>query len=165
MKPKWFALLPALTLILDFGFPAVASADNAPGFPLRVHVFQTRWQKNPGGKVEGEGRADLFENGQPRGFDYTFHCSELFRASTDWETYPARWRKRNGELEILIPVTGKPGTSSECTLRVVMKNGAYEKRNGQLTERPASEFKAWMVKHNYDPEHGKNHPAGLGREP
>ena len=117
------------------------------------------------GVVDGEGRANLFEGGQPRAFDYTFNCSELFRASIGWETYPAKWRKRDGELEILVPVMGKPGEHRGCTLKVVMKNAAYYKRNGQLNEEPAPVFKAWMEKHNYDPEHGKNVPTGLDREP
>lgn len=163
MRHKLYALPSVVALIAGLA-PATAGAEN-PAFPLRVHVYQTRWETHPGGNVDGQGRANLFENGQPRGFDYTFHCSELFRASMGWETYPARWRKRNAELEIRVPVPGKPGTSNACTLEVVMKNAAYSKHNGQLKEEPASEFKAWMVKHNYDPEHGKDQPTGLDRKP
>jgi len=147
-----------------FGFsPNGSAATKTEEYPLRVHVYQTKWQKHPGGAVEGEGRANLFEHGQPRAFDYTFQCSELFRASMGWETYPAKWKTRDGELEMQIPVAGKPGESKECTLKVVMKkDAAYYKRNGQLNEEPASAFKAWMEKHNYDPEHGKERPTGMG---
>jgi len=156
---------PALALLFSFLTGAAADSKNPSEAPLRVHVYQTRWQKHPGGVVDGEGRANLFEGGQPRAFDYTFNCSELFRASIGWETYPAKWRKRDGELEILVPVMGKPGEHRGCTLKVVMKNAAYYKRNGQLNEEPVPVFKAWMEKHNYDPEHGKNVPTGLDREP
>ena len=114
---------------------------------------------------EKEGRANLFEQSQPRAFDYTFSCSELFRASVGWETYPAKWRKKDGELAMLIPVAGTPGESKECTLRVVMKkDAAYFRRNGQLNEEPVSVFKTWMEKHNYDPEHGEKQPTGLSTD-
>lgn len=154
----------ALALFSGFTIAAGATSE-ATIYPLAVHVYQTRWQTHPGGTVDGEGRANLFENGQPRGFDYTFHCSQRFRASVGWETYPARWRKRNAELELLVPAIGKPGEHRECLLLVVMKDAAYYKRDGQLNEEPSSLFKAWMAKHHYDPEHGKNQPTGLNPEP
>lgn len=166
MRHLGSVLLAALVLLSGSWRCAVAAGANIADYPLRVHVYQTRWQKHPGGEVEGEGRANLFEHGQPRAFDYTFRCSELFRASMGWETYPARWKTRDGELELLIPVAGKPGESHGCPLKVVMKkDAAYYKRNGQLNEEPAAVFKAWMEKHNYDPEHGKNQPTGLEQGP
>lgn len=166
MRRPCIVCLPALALLLSvFVTRALADTKTPSDYPLRVHVYQTRWQKHPGGAVDGEGRANLFEKGQPRAFDYSFSCSELFRASMGWETYPARWRKRDGELEMLVPVAGKPGEHRECVLKVVMKNAAYYKHSGQLNEEPAAVFKEWMEKHNYDPEHGKNQPTGLDREP
>ena len=155
-------LITALVVVFSAISPrANAAAPSPADFPLRVHVYQTKWQKQPRG-FEGEGRANLFEHGQARGFDYTFSCPEPFRASIGWETYPAKWRTRDGELLILVPVAGRPGAHSECLLKVVMKKDvAYYRRNGQLNEEPASVFKEWMEKHQYDPEHGKNQPAGL----
>jgi hypothetical protein len=156
-----------LLVLVSLASPSLplAAANSPAEFPLRVHVYETRWQRHPNGEVTGEGRADLFEKGQPRGFDYTFKCSELFRASIGWETYPARWRRRD-ELEIQVPVAGKPGQSRACSLSVVMKKDvAYFRQNGRLNEEPSSVFKSWMEKHSYDPEHGKNKPTGVAREP
>ncbi|HEY3628501.1 MAG TPA: hypothetical protein VGL00_19590 [Terracidiphilus sp.] len=165
MPPIRLALLAVFAVLLGFQDRALAAPAHPADYPLRVHVYQARWQKHPNGEVDGEGRANLFEQGQARAFDYTFTCSELFRASMGWETYPARWRRKDGELEMQIPVAGKPGESRECLLKVVMKkDAAYYKRNGQLNEEPSSVFKSWMEKHNYDPEHGKNQPTGLPAE-
>lgn len=151
-----FAVLAAAVTV------AAIAAQNSPSdYPLRVHVYEQKWHKHPNGAVDGEGRANLFEHGQPRALDYSFTCSQLFRASMGWETYPARWRTKDGELEILVPVMGKPGAHSACTLKVVMKPVAYYKLDGKLNEEPASVFKDWMQKHNYDPEHGKNQPTGM----
>ena len=165
MQRVSFAVPFALLLLSAPIHRAFAAVINPADYRLRVHIYQTRWQKHPGGDVVGEGRANLFEQSQPRAFDYTFNCSELFRASMGWETYPARWRKKDGELEMLVPVAGNPGESKACTLKVVMKkDAAYYKRDRELNEEPASVFKTWMAKHNYDPEHGKNQPTGLSAE-
>lgn len=151
-----FAVLAAAATVA-----AMAAQNSMSDYPLRVHVYEQKWHKHPNGVVDGEGRANLFEHGQPRALDYSFTCSQLFRASMGWETYPARWRTKDGELEILVPVMGKPGAHSACTLKVVMKPVAYYKLDGKLNEEPASVFKDWMQKHNYDPEHGKNQPTGM----
>lgn len=165
MRPPFplFLASAAVGSLLCLAAPA-APSDSAD-YPLRVHVYEQKWHKHPNGSVDGEGRANLFEHGQPRAFDYTFNCSELFRASMGWETYPAKWRKKDGQLEILVPLLGKPGAQSACALMVAMKNVAYYKRNGRLNEEPAAVFKEWMQKHQYDPEHGKNQPTGLEPKP
>ena len=163
MRGASFVLLVAAAICPGSPVKAAAGGKNPDDYPLRVHVYEVQWHKHPGGYVDGEGRANLFEGGKPRAFDYMFNCSELFRSSMGFETYPARWRKHDAELEILTPVMGKAGVQSECTLKVAMKEAAYYKLNGKLNEEPVSEFKAWMEKHNYDPEHGKNQPTGLNQ--
>ena len=40
-----------------------------------------------------------------------------------------------------------------------MKDFAYMQHNGMLGTEPIARFKEWMVKHDYDPEHGKNNPT------
>jgi hypothetical protein len=47
----------------------------------------------------------------------------------------------------------------KCDLRVDVKpNVVYVRHQGSLNEEPAVRFKEWMVKHQYDPEHGKELP-------
>ena len=161
MRTTYIMVMAVVAIGSGVGRQAFAGGPNPADYPLRVHVYETKWQKHGSGEVDGEGRANLYENGEPRGFDYVFSCSELFRASMGYETYPAKWRKRNGELEMVVPMMGKRGVENACTLKVVMKKGAYFKHNGLLNEEPAPVFKAWMDKHQYDPERGKNQPTGL----
>jgi hypothetical protein len=54
---------------------------------------------------------------------------------------------------------GKPGEMSSCDLKVEMKETVYFRHNGSLNEESAAAFKAWMKKHDYDPEHGRNLPV------
>jgi hypothetical protein len=146
-----------------FSTAVLAGGHNAADYPLRVHIVQnsnrTHYHAREVDFVDGNGRADLYENGQPRGFDYGFRCGDRVLVSTGYETYPARWKKADRELEILQPVMGKPGTWQTCDLNVDMKDMVYVRHNGLVDEEPPAKFKQWMDKRQYDPEHGKNEPV------
>ena len=144
----------------------VAESKNPADYPLRIHLFgrnQTTFYHN---RVEeeakGDGRANLFENGMAHAVDFSYECGEKVRASFGYETYPAKWKKPGRELVVLMPVFGKTNTYFTCDFKTDVKSFAYAtSRDGRMSEEPADQFKAWMVKHDYDPEHGKNVPAKL----
>ncbi|MGA3011403.1 MAG: hypothetical protein ABSD72_14185 [Terracidiphilus sp.] len=144
---------------------AVLAARNLDDYPLRVHIYShdsVSHYWGPGGArslngVDGEGRANLFENGEPRGFDFRYYCGNRLMNSMGYETYPARWKKPGKEMQILLPADG--GT---CDFKVDVKpDVVYVRHNGFLNEEPAAKYKAWMTKHQYDPEHGMNLPLEL----
>jgi hypothetical protein len=142
-----------------------AESKNPADYPLRVHIFNPSetnfYHARQVEESKGEGRANLFENGEVRGIDFNFECSEKLKASFGYETYPAKWKKPNQELIVLLPVFGKTGSYFTCNPKTDAKNFAYVMHNGKMGSEPSSEFKTWMVKHDYDPEHGKNTPTGL----
>ncbi len=156
--------------------PLLAAKFQPADYPLRVHIVARngiRHYYHMGGasssnldQVDGLGQANLFENGQPRGFDFNYTCGQPITPQTGYETFLARWKKQDRELEILMPVMGgKPGEMNSCDLKVSMKpDAAYIRRNGEIGEEPAATFKAWMEKHQYDPEHGKDLPVDLGAQ-
>jgi hypothetical protein len=156
--------LIVLTSCFLFSAVALAGGYRAAEFPLRVHIYAHNGHSHYSHQildyVDGEGRANLYENGEPRGFEYGYRCGERLRNSDGFETYMARWRKPGRTLEILQPVLGKPNAANTCELKVEMKDGiAYHRRNGMLGEVHSEDLKAWMVKHQYDPEHGMNEPV------
>jgi hypothetical protein len=138
-------------------------------YPLRIHIFRRAETTFYHGRVteeaKGEGRANLFENGEPKGLDFEFDCSEKLKTSSGFETFPAKWKKPNQELLVLMPEFGKPGTYSSCKFKVQMKNFTYFNRNGMLANEPTAAYKEWMTNHDYDPEHGKDTPTGLVPQP
>jgi len=144
---------------------AVLAARTPADYPLRVHIFQHSSYsmyayRNLDG-VDGEGRANLYENGEPRGFDFRYYCGNRLMNSMGYETYPARWKKPGKDLQILLPADG-----GACDLKVEVKaNVVYVRHNGSLSEEPAVKFKEWMVKHQYDPEHGMDLPVAAAHEP
>jgi hypothetical protein len=155
-----------LCLCLLFSCAAVhAESKNPADYPLRIHIFghsQTtfyRWREAEESK--GEGRANLFANGEARGVDFNFDCSEKLKSSFSFETYPAKWKKQDRELVVLLPVFGRSNTYFTCNIKTDVKDFAYASHDGRLSSEPVADFKAWMVRHDYDPEHGENTPIKL----
>jgi hypothetical protein len=159
-------------LLSSLAIPTVALAGgpDPANYPLRVHVMkfnaqqrETRDSKSDSGLsdyVSGMGVADLFENGEPRGFQFTFSCIGGMKASGGYGTFPARWKKRDKTLEILLPETGKPWNMRACELHAeIMPGLVFYWRKGALAEEAANVLKEWMVKHQYDPEKDMNDPV------
>lgn len=145
--------------------PAVLSAAsrNPADYPLRIHIFgrsqTTFYSMRSVDESKGEGRANLFENSEARGLDFNYSCSDKLKASFGYETYPAKWKKPGRELTVLLPVFGKSNAYWTCDLQTDVKDFAYATRNGRMNSEPVEAFKTWMVRHDYDPEHGKDVPT------
>jgi hypothetical protein len=140
-----------------------AESKNPADYPLRVHIFgfdeTTFYHYRHADEAKGEGRANLFANGDVRGVDFNFDCSQKLVRSFGYETYPAKWKKPNQELTVLLPVFGKSNDFYTCNLQTAVKDYAYFSRGHGLESEPPAQLKAWMVKHDYDPEHGKSVPT------
>ncbi len=158
-----FPLPATMLFLLPLAPQAHAGSRNLPDYPLRVHVYaRTEHEHEYKGvldRVEGEGKANLFENGVPRGMDFNYYCSGHLKDSSGYQTYPARWKAREKVLEIQLPVAGKKDAYDGCTLEVTMKDAVYVKKGGALQQETEEQFQAWMKEFNYDPEHGKNVPV------
>lgn len=145
--------------------PAIqAESHNPADYPLRLHIYRrnetTFYHNRQAEEAKGEGHANLFEGGEPKGIDFQFECDQKLQASSGFETFPAKWKKPGQELVILQPQFGKSGYDT-CRMKVMMKDFVYVTRNGNLVSEPSDVFKQWMVKHEYDPEHGKTTPIQL----
>ena len=153
-----------LCVCLIFSSAAMkGESKNPANYPLRVHVFgfhQAVFYRNRDmEESKGEGRANLFENSDVQGIDFSFDCSEKLTSSFGYETYPAKWKKQNQELTVLLPEFGRANHYFTCNLKTQMKDYVYARtHNGGLVSEPATAYKAWMVQHDYNPEKGKNMP-------
>jgi hypothetical protein len=147
-------------LLLSTG--AGAGGRNLADYPLRVQILDWKgFDQSTLGTLDfakGIGHGNLFENSAARGFEFTFRCSDRLRASVGFETFPAKWSKAGLELDMLTPVIGKPGSFNSCRMKVELKDSVFIFRNRQLMAVPIATYKAWMVLHQYDPEHGMNDP-------
>jgi hypothetical protein len=170
MRPAFFFALSVFAACLGISTAALASGPDPADYPLRVHIMKfvsqprdTRGHKNLSDVpdyVSGRGVADLFENGEPQGFQFSFNCMGGMKASSGYGSFPARWKKRDKTLEILLPETGKPWNMVSCPLQTEMRPGlVFYWKDGALAEESAQTLKAWMAKHNYDPEKSDAEPA------
>ena len=155
--------LQLLACLIAVSTTLSAESKNPADYQLRVHIFnrdQTTFYHNRyAEEAKGEGRANLFENSEARGVDFSYDCSEKLKASFGYETYPAKWKKPGQELVVLLPVFGKTNSFFTCNLKTDVKDFAYASHNGKLASEPVANFKKWMINHDYDPEHGKNMPS------
>ena len=156
-----------------FGFflqPAQhAFAKDADDFPLRVVIFRNtehgRHQREAKSfsetpdYMDGIGQADLFENSTPVGLEFSYSCMPGMRPSGGYETFPARWKKRDRTLEILVPEPGKPWNNVSCVLHSTMEPGmVFFWSDDEVMQETTAKFKDWMVKYQFDPENGKDMP-------
>ena len=140
-----------------------AESKNPADYPLRLHIFgrsQTTfyWHRDAE-EAKGDGRADLYEGGEAHGVDFNYACGYKVRPSFGYETYPARWKKPGRELVVLLPVFGQSGQFFTCHFHTDVKDFAYAAGRNGLHSEPVADFKLWMQRHDYDPEHGKDVPV------
>ena len=164
MKLMKKCLLPTFGVFLLMSSSVMrGDSKNIADYPLRVHIFnksQTTFYHNRyAEEAKGEGRANLFENGEVHGIDFTFDCDQKLKASFGYETYPAKWKKPGQSLTVLLPVFGKSNAYFTCELKSAVKDFAYAAHDGRMSSESPEKFKQWMIRHDYDPEHGKNTPT------
>jgi hypothetical protein len=157
-----------VALALSLFIPVARSESHNPSdYPLRIHIYRidrhTRYYRGMVEWVDGEGRANLFENGDPKGIDFAYTCGNRFTNSSGFETYPAKWKKPGRSLVLLYHQIGSTSMDT-CELKVDVKDFAYVSHNGVLSTEPTNVFKDWMIKQQYDPEHGKDRPAFTQRQ-
>ncbi len=149
--------------LLFISASAAAESKNPADYPLRVLLLsraQTSFMHNRQlEEAKGEGRMNLFENGEAHGVDFTFECDEKLKFSVGFDTYPAKWKKPGTELTVLLPVFGKTGQYFTCKFKTDVKpDVAYILQGGRVNPMSVAEYKTWMRNHDYDPEHGKDTP-------
>jgi hypothetical protein len=170
MRLIFISILTAMVVCLASSTAACAGGPDPADYPLRVHVFKatsqsrhTRESKHWSDDldyIDGMGVADLFENGAPQGLQFSYSCMGGMKESNGYGTFPARWKKRDKTLEILLPQTGKPWNLEPCQLHAEMRPGlAFIWKSGKLAEEAAATLKEWMSRHQYDPEKDKNDPV------
>ena len=169
---KWVAGLAVAAGMMTAAMSPRVSAEskNLADYPLRLHIFgrsQTSFYYSRArslDETQGDGRANLYENSEARGLDFNYQCSYKVRASFGYETYPARWKKQGKTLVVLMPIFGQSGKFFTCDFNADMKDFAYAEGKNGLRSEPVAQFKLWMQRHDYDPEHGKDVPVRGGGE-
>jgi hypothetical protein len=127
---------------------ASAAPRSIADYPLRVHVYSTHWGRNYSAYYygvdygyHGYGRANLEDAANVNAMDYTFDCDMHFMRSDSNEAFPARWKKQNHEIEMLVGIIGSDKTET-CRLDITLKDTVYRRINGSTVSLTQAEFKA-----------------------
>jgi hypothetical protein len=162
---KWVAgsVMVAGMMMAAMSTRVLAESKNPADYPLRLHIFgrseTTFYYRRTEDEAKGDGRANLYENSEARGLDFNYQCGYKVRPSFGYETYPARWKKPGKTLVVLLPIFGQSGKFFTCDFNADMKEFAYAEGKGGLRSEPVAQYKLWMQRHDYDPEHGKDVPV------
>ena len=180
MRRVFLCILCGLAVGLSLSTTALAGGPDPDDYPLRVHVlknvarhdpnkaYSAKNPENMADYIDGQGAADLFENGEPRGFLFTYSCMRAPEASDGYSTYPAKWKKKDKVLEVLLPQTGKPWNLEACDLQPAMRPGLayfWNDKDDTVVEQSSAVFKDWMMKHQYNPEKGLDLPNDAAAAP
>jgi hypothetical protein len=159
-------LVSSAAVVLLFSTPVMrADSKNIADYPLRIRIYSKSstnfyYSRNVE-ESKGEGRGDIFEGADVHGVDFNFACDEKFKASFGYQTFPARWKKPGQVLTVLLPIFGKSNAYFTCNFNTDVKDFVYNRHNGNMSSEPIARYKQWMVKHDYDPVHGKDQPVQL----
>jgi hypothetical protein len=127
-----FALL-SVTALFAPARAAYASSPDPDRFQLQVHVFERSVRRvKRFGAYKGEGKANLIEAGQINGIEFAYDCDYKFHSSEADEFYPARWKRQNETMDILMGELGSDTKTHTCELKIQMKDWVYRKVDGKL---------------------------------
>jgi hypothetical protein len=94
-----------------------------PDYPLHVQILLTKANGNRDG-FNGFGRGNLL-NPTLKGFDFTYDCGEAFLNNGPTESYQAKWKKPDRQLEILMQRIGSDHLD-RCQLNIAYKAEPYK---------------------------------------
>ena len=111
-------------------------------YPLRVHIFQSHWDRRSGDFYgQGYGIANLFDGATVRGMNFTYDCPAQYAETIGNEAYVAKWKKPEKTLELVAEKTGEPGKSDTCEFRVTLHDFVYDLQNGTLATFSPEQYK------------------------
>jgi hypothetical protein len=147
--PRLFSLAAGCALAITVIPSASATTRALADYPLRVHVYSTNWHSNApyffsdidvSYGYQGYGRANLTDGTNTNAMEYTFACDHHFLRSDPDEAFPARWRKPDHEIEMLMGEIGSEKTTT-CRMKVTLKDYVYHRLNGHLITLTQEEYK------------------------
>jgi hypothetical protein len=114
--------------------PAVTlSAKDLSDYPLRVEILWSHWEMynlNPGSLIpmivhKVNGRGNVREGNTVHAFDFEYQGSTNIGSAPLNQSYLARWKKPQLELQILLPDIGHEGKYAACRMDTLVRKGVY----------------------------------------
>jgi hypothetical protein len=118
-----FAALFLLAFLGQAPAPDSPATAPHPDYPLHVRILLTKASGNRNG-FTGFGRGNLLDP-TLKGIDFTYDCGEAFLNNGPAESYQAKWKKPDRQLEILMQRIGSDHLD-RCQLNIAYKAEPYK---------------------------------------
>ncbi len=133
--------VPLILIFLLFPALATCSKDLSE-YPLKVEILMNQWDRyrprparDPNWwlyRVNGHG--NLIDGGSVHAFDFKYENSQVARHTLENQSYPARWKKAQRELEVLAPDVGHEGKYITFEMDTTVHEGVYVGRGAKMAE-------------------------------
>lgn len=138
-------------ILAFFVIPSAAFSANNPGdYPLRVEILMNHWDRyrpfpvreptNFLYRVAGQG--NVMDGGTVHAFDFRYENDRIVRMTVRNQTYFARWKKPQHELEVLAPDIGHEGKYFTCVMQTTVREGVYLGMGQNITEVSQDDYQA-----------------------
>jgi len=150
------ARFETLILIVLLSPALVFAAKDTSDYPLRIELLDNTWTwyrpypvRDPANIVyRVTGRGNIGDGSTTHAFDFNYECFTHARVTLENQFYPAKWKKPQHELELLVPDIGKEGKYKACEVRTTLRDGVYVKSGSTLVEISQEDYAARSAQHD-----------------
>lgn len=144
------AKLKFLILFFLLSAAVALTAKDTADYPLRVELLGNNWHsyrpypyREPTNfRYRVTGRGNIGDGPTLHAIDFTYDCAMHLPLTVPKETYLAKWKKPQRQLEVLVPVNGKEGKYEACDMQTTVREGVYVKTGQGLIEISQDDYKA-----------------------
>ena len=135
-----FLLSPGLAL----------SAKDLSDFPLKVEILMNHWDRYRPRPVRDpyyflykvNGLGNVMDGSTVHAFDFKYENYRVIRFTAPNQTYPAKWKKPQRELEVVAPDVGHEGKYITVDMDTTVREGVYVGRGSGIREVSQADYLA-----------------------
>jgi hypothetical protein len=139
-----------LIVFFLFSSALALAAKDTKDYPLKVEILWNKWDRyRPRPRVEPEtffyrvnGQGNLMEGSTVHAIDFKYEDIIVARVTAVNQTYPARWKKPQRELEVQIPEIGHEGKYQTVSMVLTVREGVYAGRGSGVHEISQADYAA-----------------------
>ncbi len=143
-------------------------AKDLSDYPLKVEILANHWDRYRPRPVRDpawwvyrvSGQGNIIDGGAVRAFDFKYQDAQVARHTLANQSYPARWKKPQRELEVLTPDVGHEGKYIAFEMDTTVLEGVYVGRGASMAEVSQAEYLAQKAKGQTTTSASAGQPAG-----
>ncbi len=125
-------------------------------YPLRVEIVWRHWEAYnltprttmPTFVHKENGHGNIHDGNAVVGFDFEYEGVPNLATASPKEIFPARWKKAEEQLELLLPDVGHQGKFFACDLKTLVRKGVYVQTSQGVVEISQEDYKAGKLPGN-----------------